>query len=178
VSRDNPSKSASELRNEFDLSFALPREEEKEELERFVGVQASGQAYAFRVREIGGLAPARDVVPLPAGAAAPPGLLGLAGVQSALVPVFSLATLLGHAGPAEPRPQWFILCGRADDALLGPIAFGVSAFTGYLEAARIHVHASAPGNSSRHVRDVLEAGGAFHGVVSVPSLIQTIKKET
>jgi chemotaxis signal transduction protein len=127
------------------------------------------------------LLPAKDIVPLPVGSAAPFGLLGLCGVRGALVPVFSLAALLAHgsagAARADEAPHWLVLCGGADDGRLGLVAFGASAFLGYVEGTRSFVHAAAPGGRSVHVPEVLEAAGAFHNVVSVESLTHAIQRE-
>jgi chemotaxis signal transduction protein len=169
---------AAALKRAFDSGFALPRAERAEGLERFVGVEASGHAYAFRVREIAGLVPAKDIVPLPQGEGAPAGLLGLCGIHGALVPVFGLAALLGDAAQHESAPRWLILLGRAGDGHLGRVAFGADGLAGYVEAPRSRIHAAAPGARSRHVTEVLEAPGAFRSIVNVDSLVQAIKKES
>jgi chemotaxis signal transduction protein len=171
------SASASELRRDFDASFARARAAQKEEPERFLTVESSGQACAFRVREVAGLLPAKDLVPLPVGNSAPLGLWGLCGVRGVLVPVFSLAELLGEARPADPTPHWLVLCGRAGDGVLGPVALGASGFGGYVEASRSAVHATAAGTGSGHVREVLEVAGVLHNIVSVQSLVRAIRKE-
>jgi chemotaxis signal transduction protein len=172
---------AGELKRRFDSTFALPRAEQREAFERFIRVETAGQPYAFRVREISGLLPAKDVVPLPVGSAAPFGLLGLCGVRGALVPVFSLAALLGQgsagARGADEAPQWLVLCGRADDGRLGLVALGVSRFLGYAEATRSFIHSAAPGGRSVHVPEILEAAEAFHNIVSVESLTHAIQRE-
>ena len=89
------------LRRAFDRSFAaLPAEAPP--FEDLLTVRAAGDTFALRLRDVAELIAGLLVAPLPS---ATPHLLGLAGLRGGVVPVFSLASLLGAAGPAG-APRW------------------------------------------------------------------------
>ena len=67
---------AAELRQAFDLSFALPPPQELVEVEDLLTIRVAGDPYAIRLRDIAGMVAGRKVVPVPA---VTPDLLGLAG---------------------------------------------------------------------------------------------------
>src|SRR6185312_2949550 len=115
------------LRHAFDEAFRRAAHELADDRARLLRLRVGGDAYAFRLDEIASFAAARRIVPL---ASAVPGLLGLAGLRGTLVPVYSLAALLGRAADDE-APRWFVLCGGAE-----PVALAFARFEGYVETAR------------------------------------------
>src|ERR1700694_1468677 len=82
-----------EMRRLFDESFSLASPEQQRAPEPMLAITLEGERFALRVHEIGGLALSKEkVVPVPTRV---PELLGLTGIRGVVVPVFSLARLLG-----------------------------------------------------------------------------------
>ena len=103
-----------ELRRLFDESFAAPPQRHDAALEQMLAITLQGERYAIRVSEISGLAlPKGKVLPVPSSV---PELLGLTGVRGTVVPVFSLALLLGLGQSASAsaedtelgEPRWLV----------------------------------------------------------------------
>ena len=159
--------SAIELGRAFDAAFASPPAEKTQNEESFLVLRAGKDAHAVRVREIDGFAAARKIVALSSPI---PELLGLAGLRGSLVPVYSLTALLGYAEPDGP-PRWFVLCGGAE-----LLALAFADFDGYVELPRARVRAPGEGDPQRkHVREVIVEEHAVRAVVSVASLIESIR---
>lgn len=142
------------LQGSFDEGFARPQQAAAAPGEERLLIRVAGRAYALELRELSGLSRARRIVPLPAAA---PGLLGLCGLRGALVPVFSLAALLGL--PAGGPPAWLALAdaGGADHA---PLAL---AFEGFEGQQRL-----GPGQPGKTFE------GEARPILSVPGLLETI----
>ena len=154
-----------ELRRSFDQAFALPRRQVRDEVEQFLAIRVGGQPCALRLRDLTGLAAGRRVLSLPSRA---PELLGIAGVRGALVPVYSLAVLLGH-GQATAPLRWLAQCGGED-----PIGLAFEEFEGYLRAPRADVY-RANTAAGRHVSEVVRVGAVVRALVDVPSLTAALK---
>jgi chemotaxis signal transduction protein len=93
-----------QLREDFDRSFTEPARQHDAEYVELLAVRAGGRPYALRLSQASGVHSDRPVTPLPGPQAA---LLGVAGFSGAIVPVYDLAALLGHAVPE--RPRWLVL---------------------------------------------------------------------
>src|SRR5258708_16163647 len=89
----------------------------------------------MRVSEISGLATDRKIVAFPSPI---PELLGVAGIRGALVPVYSLAMLLGYNAETE-RTRWLALCGTEDS-----VDLVLSDFDGYIRILLTKPSAAAP----------------------------------
>jgi purine-binding chemotaxis protein CheW len=168
-----PGVAAEELRRRFDGAFVAAPADREEDLESFLAVRIGNEGYALRIRDVTGFAAARRIVPLPSPVAE---MLGLAGIRGSVVPVFSLAAMIGYE-QAEQAPRWFLLCGAAE-----PIALGFAEFEGYLElprADRTGVSEAGEGAPARavrdHVRQVVRARGEVRGVIDVPSVVEAIE---
>jgi chemotaxis signal transduction protein len=116
---------AAELRQAFDRSFAEPVRLDTTLKDDLLAVRIATQAFAIRLSEISGLFADKKVTPVPGGHAA---LRGVAGFRGAIVPVYDLQILLGHAGAAAPR--WLVIAAAA------PVALAFAAFEGQLRVAR------------------------------------------
>jgi chemotaxis signal transduction protein len=168
-----PGVAAEELRRRFDAAFVAAPVDRDEDLESFLAVKIGNEGYALRIRDVTGFAAARKIVPLPSPIAE---MLGLAGIRGSVVPVFSLAAMIGY-GQAQEVPRWFLLCGAAE-----PIALGFGEFEGYLElprASRSEVAGAGDPDATRaprdHVRHVVRARGEVRGVIDMPSVIKAIE---
>ncbi len=92
-------RSAERLREEFDRAFAEPAREAAVGSRDFVLVATGDEQWALPLDGIRGIEHDLQVVRLPSSRAS---LLGVAGVRSAAVPVFSLAALVGASGQSGP----------------------------------------------------------------------------
>jgi len=154
-----------ELRREFDQIFAAPRREKSEELENLLAIRIKGDSYALNVREISGVETAGPVVPLPSRN---PALLGITGLRGGLVPVYSLAALLGYE-PGRETQRWLALCGARE-----PLAFAIGVLEGYVRLSKADLH--VPDREPRkHVHQFARIGEAVRAIVSIPSVISAIQ---
>ena len=139
------------LRSDFDHQFASPVVEHASVNDHFLGFRVVGRAYAVSTREIGGVEAVRKIVPLPAPSDR---LIGLSGIRGHLVPIYSLAVLLGHS-IGDERPRWVLLSQGKD--IIG-LAF--SQLDGLLEVSR-----------SAQVEDVLQTHGLSRSVIRIETLV-------
>jgi chemotaxis signal transduction protein len=159
------SSTVDEFRRSFDEGFALPQRELTSGLEDLLAIRVGGDPYALRVSELAGLHRSRQVVTLPAHV---PDLLGLAGIRGKLVPVFSLAVLLGYE-TARDQGAWLALC-RGDQDLA--LSFGD--FAGHLRVTPDQICA-AEGPARAHLRQVVRIDSTVRTLVSVPSIVTMIE---
>jgi chemotaxis signal transduction protein len=164
-------KSVADLRNAFDRPYSLPPASyEGERLENLLAMRLAGKPYALRVTEIGGLANNRKTVSIPSPI---PELLGVAGVRGGLVPVYSLAALLGYAQDVASA-RWLALCGAENQ-----VALSFSDLEGYLRVPAAQVYAADQENipTGRGVfKDVARVGDLVRPVVSIPALVEMIQR--
>ncbi|MEU4428199.1 chemotaxis protein CheW [Actinoplanes sp. NPDC024001] len=93
-----------QLREDFDRSFAEPARVLDEESIELLAIGVGDRPYALRLSQTSGVHPDRPVTALPTTLRA---LLGVAGFAGTVVPVYDLAALLGH--PIAQRPRWLVL---------------------------------------------------------------------
>jgi chemotaxis signal transduction protein len=159
---------AAELRNAFDRARALPfLSEVRERIENLLVLRVSGDAFAIRLGEISGLATDRKIVAFPSPI---PELLGVAAIRSRLVPVYSLAALLGYSAQATPG-RWLVLCGTE-----APVGLAINDFEGYVRVPLSRVYAAGQKDESLHVRHVVRAADTARDVVSIPHIIEIIQR--
>jgi purine-binding chemotaxis protein CheW len=127
----------------------------------------TGNPYALRANEVSGLASNKKVVALPSRM---PELLGIVGIRGQIVPVYSLAALLGYA--PEDRDRWLALCGQEER-----IGLAFSDFEGYLRVPLEKVYvAQQEGLTRWHVKHAVGTADLVRSVVSIASLVGTIKR--
>jgi purine-binding chemotaxis protein CheW len=160
---------AAELRSVFDQARAAPLSAGAEEqTEDLLAIRISRDAYAIRVSEISGLATGKKIVAFPSPI---PELLGIAGIRGALVPVYSLAMLLGYNAETE-RTRWLVLCGTQD-----PVALVFSDFEGYVRVSLTELYAAEQKDVARtHVQHVVHTPDVVRAVVSIPLIRKTIQR--
>jgi chemotaxis signal transduction protein len=149
---------ATELRQAFDRSFALPPPGTSEDVEDLLTIRVAGDPYAIRLRDIAGMVAVRKVVPVPA---ATRHLLGLVGVRGNIVPLFALASILGYAQSPGP-PRWMVLCGGEQ-----PIALAFSDFEGHQRIPRSCLHGQ-----------VANTGAGVRAVIDIPPVVAAIRKRS
>lgn len=156
-----------QLREAFDRLFAAAPVARSHDLVRVLVIRLGSIQYAFRSEEITSIEPRRAIVPLPSTL---PHLLGLAGVRGRLIPVFSLAGLLGVSGVDDTEPC-IALCGKGESAGL---AFPT--IETYLQVQGAQIFAAPNGDGSRsHLRELVKTGDASYPIVSVASLLSVIR---
>jgi chemotaxis signal transduction protein len=137
-------------------------------MENLIAIRVSGDAYAIRVSEISGLANDRKIVALPS---AVPELLGVAGIRGGLVPVYSLAALLGYSTEAD-QGRWLALSGGEE-----PVGLAFSAFEGYVRVPQAQIYTADQKDAVRtHVKHVVRAAAMVRAVVSVPLIREMIQR--
>ena len=156
------------LRRAFDLGFSAAPLAGDGAREDFLSVRVGGQMLAVRLRELTGFLVGRKVVSLQGGA---PDFLGIAGIRGGLVPVFSLSSLLGRG--MEPPGRWLLLCGTAAE----PVGLSVRDFDGHLPGSRdTLVRAADERAAGPHIRELLRINSSFRPVVSIESVLATIRE--
>ena len=159
---------AAQLRDEFDHAFSLPARVETGRGRHLLAIRVAGHSYAVNPQEIAGLQVDRTVVPVPGML---PEWLGLAGIRGGLVPVFSLAMLLGYELPAA-RPRWLAVCGSGQ--LFG-LAF--DEFERHLNLAPSQIAtADSVNTKTPHVLAVAQAEDMPRPVISIPSVAAEITR--
>ena len=110
----DPAGRAAQLREAFDLDFARPAAAPAQDGSRsLLALRVGGDPYLLPLEALRGVVRDRPLLRLPT---AVPEFLGLVGVRTGLVPVYSLRVLLGYA-PAEAQ-GWLALARDAQVALL------------------------------------------------------------
>lgn len=162
----NSSDLIAELRRAFDDSFAVTPPSGTEETEDLLCLRIRGDRYALRVREMAGVAPAGRVVPLPSRI---PELLGVTGHRGSLVPVYSLAGLLGYELGRE-TPRWLALVGDHD-----PLALALGELEGFQRIPRgdLHLPGREPG---KHVDQFARSGSILRAILKVASIVAVVKE--
>lgn len=159
---------AAELRSAFDRARAVPQVSQAvEQTEKLLAVRVSGDPYVIRISEISGIAHARKIVALPS---AIPEQLGLAGVHGSLVPVYSLAALLGYSAETGPG-KWLVLCGTEE-----PVGLAFNDLEGYLVVPSAQIYAAQSDHlTRRHARHMARTADAVRAVISIPAIREAIQ---
>ena len=155
-------KTAAQLRQDFDHSFALPPSVASAQGEDLLMIRVAGDPYAIRLQDIAEIVTDRRVVAIPS---VTPDLLGLAGIHGGIIPVFGLSSILGYA-PDPGSPRWMIICDAEE-----PMALAFSDFEGYWRLPTSALHADENYRSTReHVKYVDKIASTPDGVRAVISM--------
>jgi chemotaxis signal transduction protein len=159
---------AAELRAAFDAAFARPPGAAAAETVALLVLRAGGAPVAVRVLETAGIMAARPVVPVPSPR---PELLGVSGIRGAVVPIYSLARLLGRGDDGAPR--WIVLAAAGAER----VGLAAAAFERHVvvPAAELRpaAHAAA---ADHHAPELHHVGGEAIPVLSVESLVRAITR--
>lgn len=158
-------EAARRLRAEFDGGFARPRGGERTDTEDLLAIRVADGRFALRLRDFDAVARCPGWTPIPARA---PGLLGLAAVETALVPVFSLAEFLGLRREGAPH-RWLVIC-RGPETL----GFAWDELDGIRRVGREDC-LPAPGSGEHaFVREVARLDGAPRAVVELKAVVAAV----
>jgi len=161
------SKSAADLRREFDNIFAAPLAGPGEGRESLIALRVAGQALAVRTLHIAGVAKRRRIVPLPTHV---PGLLGIMGFRGALLPAYDLAALLGLPA-AGGEGSWLMLAGAET-----PVGLVFNEFEGQVEIEPACLYRRDSSDARKHLRLMARIGALHRGVIDVPGLVAEIRE--
>jgi chemotaxis signal transduction protein len=155
------------LRDAFDRSFAAARPPDPPPGVDLLAIRVGAEPYALRLSEISGLHPDRRITPLPGAAAV---LRGIAGVRSAIVPVYDLAALLGH--PQAEDVRWLAMA--ADER----VAFAFAAVDGHLRLPPDAIMANEAGQRPhRYVREFARtADQSVYPIADLRSIIDAVRR--
>ena len=159
---------AVQLRAEFDNGFAMPPRTASAPGRHLLAIGAGGGVYAIDLAEITGLQVDRRIVPAPGPL---PEWLGLAGIRGELVPVYSLAMLLGHGKPSDAQVRWIALSGSRQR-----VGLAFETFDGHLSLDPGQIAAANADATTEHVRAVARFDDASRPVISIASVISAIMK--
>jgi len=160
-------QNVAELRQAFDQAFAVPTQLPVSNLEAFLAIGVAGRPFVLRVADLSRLEPSRKIVALPGSAAA---ILGLAGVQGRLTPIYSLAELLG-LGTTPGESRWVAVCGREE--LLG---LSFEDFEGFLQIPRTEIVDGAGERSGVPMLQAVRGAGAVRPIIHLPSILAEVRK--
>lgn len=155
---------AAELRAAFDRSFAAPLRIDATITQDLLAIRVGAEPYAIRLSQVSGLFADKTITRVPGGVAA---LLGIAGFRGAIVPVYSLRTLLGHAGAQSPR--WLVT------AAVAPVAFAVELFERQLRVPQDAIRArQAHAETTNYAREFIRTQDVVRPVLHLPSVFDAI----
>jgi chemotaxis signal transduction protein len=158
------SDTASDLRRQFDGSFATARDTPSAEVLDLLGISVRGDPHAILLSAITSVFADQAITALPGRA---PALLGITGMRGAIVPVFDLGAILGY--PPASSPRWLAIAERAGK----PVALAFDAFLGQL---RVAPSAFAP-RAANHVTSVVQARDGVWPVIEIGSVLAGIDRE-
>ena len=158
---------AAELRRSFDMSFAAPARRDVPAAEDMLVIHVAEVPYAIRLACVLGLHADCAITPLPTPV---PELLGIAALRGAIVPVYSLGGLLGHAVLRTPR--WFVTTRAGRDGLLA------LAFECFVRQARIAAEqiCPAPAPGLPCVRAAVRVDDRLVPLLDIPALVADIER--
>lgn len=161
VSPDGVTDRVADLRAGFDRSFAKPPPPQHAEFEELLAIRAGERRYALRLSQTSGLHSDRPVLPLPGPA---PALLGITGFSGTVVPVYDLATLLGHPIPETPR--WLVMVAGAP-----ALALAFNDLDGHLRVPTESIVGEPDGHGMRDcLRGMVPLQGGMRPIVDMPSV--------
>ncbi len=156
-----------EMRRLFDESFALAPPERVVEPEPMLAIGLESEHFAVPLRQISGLAMnSEKIVPVPSRT---PELLGLTGIRGVVVPVFSLAKLLGF--DSERQARWLVVCGERQS----PIALAFESMERLFEASNNEIFVREEAASHRFVNATVCEGTTLRGLINISALVEHIK---
>lgn len=153
---------ATELREEFDRAFAAPPQRDRALLVDVLFVRVGEAEMVLRLSEVDALVKGRRIAAAPSRARE---LLGLSVHRGRILPVYSLAALLGIEGGADP--SWMIFVAKGSVGL---------AFDRFGRHAKVEREAFAPSSAEAPmVGELLRVEERTTPVIAVGALVARIE---
>jgi chemotaxis signal transduction protein len=154
-----------ELRSAFDCAFASPVHPDTTVKQDLLAIRVGPEPCAIRLSEIVGLFVDRRITRVPTDETA---LVGIAGFRGAILPVYSLSTLLGH--PQTQAPRWLVVSANT------PIALAFDLFEGHLRvAADAVLPRQSDADMARHAREFFRSADVVRPVLHLASIIEGLR---
>ena len=166
--RDPLAASLDALREAFDASFAVPPPGARADEVALLAIRVGDEPVAVRVHDTVGLLKAGSIVSVPSRR---PELLGITGVRGAVVPVYSLARLMGRTEVGAPG--WIALAGSGDR-----IGLAFAEFERHVRVSSRAIHAAAATHESGTTSAVVELDGETRPLVAVAAIVRAIATRT
>lgn len=158
---------ASRERRAFDAGFAVAPHRGDEDHVDLLAIRVGSEPYALRLAELSGLQLRRKIVPLPGADGA---LLGIGGYRGHLVPIYSLAGLLGY-GEMTGENRWLAFYGQEQ-----PLALAFAAFTGHHRAAISALRRLHSGERHEALDEIVALGGVTCPVIHLQPLLARLQR--
>jgi chemotaxis signal transduction protein len=155
---------ALELRREFDAAFAAPPAATRRATIDLLDIALAGHPCALRADEIAGIHLDLVVTPIPGPLSE---LAGVTALRGALLPVYDLGLVFG-AGACAGR--WIVLDAART------VGFAFTEFHGHLRIDAADLAAHDGGEASALAPYVARVGTAARPVLSIPSLVDTVRQ--
>lgn len=166
--RDPLAASLDALREAFDASFASPPPGARADEVALLAIRVGDDAVAIRVHDTVGLLKAGSIVSVPSRR---PDLLGITGVRGAVVPVYSLARLMGLTEVGAPG--WIALAGTVDR-----IGLAFAEFERHVRVTPRAIHATPAPHAAGVASAVVELDGETRPLVDVAAIVREITTRT
>jgi chemotaxis signal transduction protein len=158
---------AADMRAAFDRSFSGRRRLDAAPTEDFLAIRVASDSYAIRCSEISGLIAGKKITRVPSRA---PTLLGMGGFRGAIMPVYSVAALLGHTLASPPR--WIVIASGL------PVAFAFEALDGNRRVSRQEIAPyEADQRARKYVRDFMREQDRVRAILHLPSILDAIREQ-
>lgn len=157
----------SQMRESFDLSFTTLPSENVEDKSNCILIRCQTQLFLLRAMDLSSLEKGKRVLQVPSSSVA---LLGLCGKRGQIVPVYSLAVLLGYSPETLDQGNWLAFIGKGET-----IALSFTGFEGYVaipkkQIASLHEKLSGP------IQGSLQFDSTLVQLIDTPSLLAEITK--
>jgi purine-binding chemotaxis protein CheW len=160
------SETAAGLRLAFDRSFSQATSTDIAVIHKLLAVRVGSRPYLVRLAEVSGLFADKKITWLPSPL---PELLGLAGLRGAVLPVYDLGSLLG--APKAAAPRWLLVTAPT------PVGLAFDHFDGYVSVRPEDIVPEIRAEPrARHVLEVVRAVDLARPLVSLTSVLESIKK--
>ncbi|MBI2601724.1 MAG: chemotaxis protein CheW [Deltaproteobacteria bacterium] len=158
-------KELKNLQQEFDESFSKPVKSVAGEFINGLIVNIQDDRYVVKMHEVKSIETKKEIVPLPNSHS---NLLGLANLQSRIVPVYCLEMLMGYQ--KSKNADWLITCGDTET-----IALAFEEFEGQFNIPKdaIFLHEGASANLP--IEGGVQIGNKKGLIIRIPVIIETIR---
>ncbi len=155
-----------DLRAQFDRGYAEAPPEPEGDHEDVLDVRVGERPYALRLSELAALWADKVVTPLPGPVSSQ---RGLAASRGALVPVYDLAQLLGHARPVEAR--WLAVLARP------ALGLAFDHLHRHLRQPRTTLAPVGAGAARPFVRELIVLDDGPRPIIHLPSVVDAIRAQ-
>jgi chemotaxis signal transduction protein len=157
---------AAHLREVFDRAFTVPAASQRtEQTESLLSIRVGEHPYALIVKELSAVTSDRKIVAIPSPLSE---LIGIAGVRGGIVPVYSLAMLLGHE--RQDQERWLVLCQSEN-----PVVFAFTELEGYIQVPMGQLQTVKQQDTKHeYLKHVIRTGEKLRPVISISSLVELI----